>query len=113
MRENAPEPAHDKGCSVASGRELTMMRERAAGAKVAHLATVRPDGTPHLVPCCFSSPKLDLFDTSVARAYRNRIGIALVQVPLCSFFNAVSTVFVWAITSAEFSVWMKCPPSVL
>ena len=27
-------------------------------------------------------------------------GIALVQVPLCSFFNAVSTVFVWAITSA-------------
>ena len=40
-------------------------------------------------------------------------GIALVQVPLCSFFNAVSIVFVWAITSAEFSVWMKCPPSVL
>jgi PPOX class probable F420-dependent enzyme len=30
-----------------------MMRERAAGAKVAHLATVRPDGTPHVVPCCF------------------------------------------------------------
>ena len=29
------------------------MRERAAGAKVAHLATVRPDGTPHVVPCCF------------------------------------------------------------
>jgi hypothetical protein len=39
-------------------------------------------------------------------------GIALVQVPLCSF-NAVSTVFVWAITSAGISVWMKCPPSVL
>jgi hypothetical protein len=39
-------------------------------------------------------------------------GIALVQVPLCSF-NAVSTVFVWAITSAGFSVWMKCLPSVL
>ena len=30
-----------------------MMRQRAAGAKVAHLATVRPDGTPHVVPCCF------------------------------------------------------------
>jgi len=30
-----------------------MMRERAAGAKVAHLATLRPDGTPHVVPCCF------------------------------------------------------------
>jgi hypothetical protein len=38
-------------------------------------------------------------------------GIALVQVPLCSF-NAVSKLFVWAITSAEFSVRMKCPPSV-
>ena len=38
-------------------------------------------------------------------------GVALVQVPLCSF-NAVSTVFVWAITTAEFSVWLKCPPSV-
>lgn len=35
-------------------------------------------------------------------------GIALVHVPLCSF-NAVSTVFVWAITTAGFSVWMKCP----
>ena len=30
-----------------------MMRERAAGAKVAHLATVCPDGTPHVAPCCF------------------------------------------------------------
>jgi PPOX class probable F420-dependent enzyme len=29
-----------------------MLRERVAGAEVAHLATVRPDGTPHVVPCC-------------------------------------------------------------
>ena len=30
-----------------------MMRERTAAAKVAHLATVRADRTPHVVPCCF------------------------------------------------------------
>ncbi len=29
------------------------MRHRVAGAGVARLATVRPDGTPHVVPCCF------------------------------------------------------------
>jgi hypothetical protein len=48
---------------------------------------------------------------------RNRIGvsilgIALVQVPLCSF-DALVTVFVWAITSAGFSLWMKCPLALL
>ena len=30
------------------------MRSRVAGARVAHLATVRPDGTPHVVPICFA-----------------------------------------------------------
>ena len=61
--------------------ELTVMRERAAGAKVAHLATVRPDGTPHVVPCCFvldrdttysaidakskSTAKASVFDTCI------------------------------------------------
>jgi PPOX class probable F420-dependent enzyme len=30
------------------------MRRRLAGARVARLATVRPDGRPHLVPCCFA-----------------------------------------------------------
>jgi PPOX class probable F420-dependent enzyme len=30
------------------------MRERVAAARVARLATVRPDGTPHLVPICFA-----------------------------------------------------------
>jgi PPOX class probable F420-dependent enzyme len=30
------------------------VRARAAGARVGHLATVRPDGTPHVVPCCFA-----------------------------------------------------------
>jgi PPOX class probable F420-dependent enzyme len=30
------------------------MRRRLADARVARLATVRPDGRPHLVPCCFA-----------------------------------------------------------
>lgn len=29
------------------------MRERLAGARVGHLATVAAGGRPHLVPCCF------------------------------------------------------------
>jgi len=29
------------------------MRDRVAGARVARLATVTPDGRPHVVPCCF------------------------------------------------------------
>jgi PPOX class probable F420-dependent enzyme len=28
-------------------------RRRLTGARVARLATVRPDGRPHVVPCCF------------------------------------------------------------
>jgi PPOX class probable F420-dependent enzyme len=30
-----------------------VMRARVAGAQVGRLATVDPDGRPHLVPCCF------------------------------------------------------------
>lgn len=30
------------------------MRERVRAARVARLATVRPDGSPHLVPICFA-----------------------------------------------------------
>ena len=30
------------------------MRRRVASARVARMATVRPDGTPHLVPVCFA-----------------------------------------------------------
>lgn len=30
------------------------MRRRLAAARVARLATVRPDGRPHVVPCCFA-----------------------------------------------------------
>ena len=30
------------------------MRERVGSARVGRLATVRPDGTPHLVPICFA-----------------------------------------------------------
>ena len=29
-------------------------RHRLAEARVGHLATVRPDGRPHVVPCCFA-----------------------------------------------------------
>ena len=30
------------------------MRQRLAGARVARLATLTPDGRPHVVPCCFA-----------------------------------------------------------
>jgi PPOX class probable F420-dependent enzyme len=30
------------------------MRRRVSEARVARLATVRPDGSPHIVPCCFA-----------------------------------------------------------
>ena len=33
--------------------DLTTMRARVEQARVARLATVRPDGRPHVVPCCF------------------------------------------------------------
>jgi PPOX class probable F420-dependent enzyme len=33
---------------------MSSARERLAGARVAHLATVRPDGAPHLVPIVFA-----------------------------------------------------------
>jgi PPOX class probable F420-dependent enzyme len=31
-----------------------ILRQRLASARVGHLATVRPDGRPHVVPCCFA-----------------------------------------------------------
>jgi hypothetical protein len=52
-----------------------------------------------------------LWDTGIESGV-SIFDISLVQVPLCSF-NAVNTAFVWAITIAGFSVWMKCPLSVL
>jgi PPOX class probable F420-dependent enzyme len=39
------------------------MRQRIADARVARLATVRPDGRPHIVPCCFA------LDTDTATIY--------------------------------------------
>jgi PPOX class probable F420-dependent enzyme len=33
---------------------MSTQRERFAEARVAHLATVRPDGAPHLVPIVFA-----------------------------------------------------------
>ena len=30
------------------------MRSRVEAARVGHLATVTPDGAPHIVPCCFA-----------------------------------------------------------
>src|SRR4051794_27654196 len=38
----------------AGGRAPAGARPRAAGARVARLATVRPDGAPHAVPVCFA-----------------------------------------------------------
>jgi nitroimidazol reductase NimA-like FMN-containing flavoprotein (pyridoxamine 5'-phosphate oxidase superfamily) len=43
------------------------MRERAAEAKVAHLATVRPDGTPHVVPCFFVLDRDTIYSAIDAR----------------------------------------------
>ena len=31
-----------------------MQRARLAAARVGHLATITPDGRPHVVPCCFA-----------------------------------------------------------
>src|SRR4051812_16724420 len=30
-----------------------ILRQRVEAARVVHLATTRPDGRPHVVPCCF------------------------------------------------------------
>ena len=43
----------------------TREREILAGAEVARLATVRPDGRPHLVPVTFASPEPGLLVTAV------------------------------------------------
>jgi PPOX class probable F420-dependent enzyme len=34
--------------------EIATIRRRASEARVARLASVRPDGRPHVVPCCFA-----------------------------------------------------------
>jgi PPOX class probable F420-dependent enzyme len=47
----------DKFGRLRAGRPVAMepelMRSRLADSPVGRLATVRPSGTPHLVPCCF------------------------------------------------------------
>jgi PPOX class probable F420-dependent enzyme len=48
--------------------DVDTMRRRVAAARVARLATVRPDGTPHLVPVCFAllaGPDGDLLVSAV------------------------------------------------
>jgi PPOX class probable F420-dependent enzyme len=42
------------------------MRERVAAASVGRLATVRPDGTPHIVPICFAVLTTDRGDVVVS-----------------------------------------------
>lgn len=42
------------------------MRERVAAARVGQLATVRPDGTPHIVPICFKLLATDQGDVVVS-----------------------------------------------
>ncbi len=39
---------------VALGMDGPTMRRRVSQARVARLATVRADGRPHIVPCCFA-----------------------------------------------------------
>jgi hypothetical protein len=56
------------------------------------------------LPSVVGTPKLDLFDSPSSVSLLSKC---------CSAFNAVRTVSVWAITSAEVSVRMKSPPSVL
>jgi PPOX class probable F420-dependent enzyme len=34
--------------------EMATMRHRVSDARVGRLASVRPDGRPHVVPCCFA-----------------------------------------------------------
>jgi len=34
--------------------DQALIRQRSAAARVARLATVTPDGRPHIVPCCFA-----------------------------------------------------------
>lgn len=42
------------GLIDASGMDITTMRARVEQARVGRLATARPDGRPHVVPCCRS-----------------------------------------------------------
>jgi len=41
------------------------MRRRLTVARVARLATVRPDGRPHIVPCCFALASSDTVFSAV------------------------------------------------
>jgi PPOX class probable F420-dependent enzyme len=48
------------------------LRERFAGARVARLATVRPDGAPHLVPCVFALAGDTVYTAVDAKPKRTR-----------------------------------------
>ncbi len=52
--------------------QLATMRERTAAAKVARLATVRPDGTPHVVPCCLVLDEDTIYSAIDAKAKSTR-----------------------------------------
>jgi PPOX class probable F420-dependent enzyme len=48
-----PAGRHSPRTSYGVSVDEQEMRRRFAGARVARLATVAPDGRPHVVPCCF------------------------------------------------------------
>ena len=48
------------------------LRRRVAGARVARLATVEPDGRPHLVPICFAVDGDTLYSAVDAKPKRSR-----------------------------------------
>ena len=48
-----PEAAAGEGSNVREMDDMTM-RRRVREGRVGHLATVRADGRPHVVPCCFT-----------------------------------------------------------
>jgi PPOX class probable F420-dependent enzyme len=52
--------------------DLAEMRERVAAARVARLATLRPDGRPHLVPICFALDSETLYSAVDEKPKRSR-----------------------------------------
>jgi PPOX class probable F420-dependent enzyme len=52
--------------------EPSLLRERVAGARVAHLATTDPDGRPHLVPIVFALAGETLYSAVDAKPKRSR-----------------------------------------
>jgi PPOX class probable F420-dependent enzyme len=57
---------------MTAGFDSHELRARLAGARVARLATIRPDGGPHLVPFCFALEGDVLYSAVDAKPKRQR-----------------------------------------